>query len=332
MEGVTRIGVSLEPELLEKFDNSIRSKGYVSRSEAVRDLIRDSLAENEWKNDEEWMVGTVVLIYDHTLNSVGDKLTDIQHSHMATVNTSVHVHLDSDKCMEILICEGKLKTLKAFADEVSSIKGVLRGRLTMAAPSTGNLHHIGHRHRGLDAVHSEHYGRDACRLLDSEQAVDQIGGGDGRVEHPWVQAPEPLLSRERAGVHDHARLERGYGVGVHDEVLRQPDGVSLPLPDVAGKALRDVMAKKLPVLVHYLYRYPVRAGEARVAKDRSREILADAFSETHGLHVHGTGEDPDGVLLIHYLSYHLRAQRFRAQDARPGPDLAQERFRTHMEV
>lgn len=145
MEGVTRIGVSLEPELLDKFDKSIHEKGYVSRSEAVRDLIRDSLAENEWKNDEEWMVGTIVLIYDHTLNSVGDKLTDIQHKHMATVNTSVHVHLDSDKCMEILICEGKLKVLKDFANEVSSIKGVLRGRLTMAAPSTGNLHHVGHR-------------------------------------------------------------------------------------------------------------------------------------------------------------------------------------------
>ena len=51
MEGVTRIGVSLEPELLDKFDKSIHEKGYVSRSEAVRDLIRDSLAENEWKND-----------------------------------------------------------------------------------------------------------------------------------------------------------------------------------------------------------------------------------------------------------------------------------------
>ena len=145
MEGVTRIGVSLEPELLEKFDNSIRSKGYVSRSEAVRDLIRDSLAENEWKNEDQWMVGTIVLIYDHTLNSVGDKLTDIQHKHMATVNTSVHVHLDREKCMEILICEGELKVLKDFANEVTSIKGVLRGRLTMAAPSTGNLHHIGHR-------------------------------------------------------------------------------------------------------------------------------------------------------------------------------------------
>ena len=146
MDGVTRIGVSLEPELLREFDESISKKGYVSRSEAIRDLVRDSLAENEWKNDEEWMVGTIVMVYDHTMTSVGDKLTDIQHAHTDMVKTSVHIHLDHEKCMEILICEGKLGDMKSFTNEVTSIKGVLRGRLTMAAPSTGNLHHIGHRH------------------------------------------------------------------------------------------------------------------------------------------------------------------------------------------
>ncbi len=145
MEGVTRIGVSLEPDLLKQFDESISKKGYVSRSEAIRDLVRDSLAESEWKNDDEWMAGTIVMVYDHTVTSVGDKLTDMQHDNPGLVSMSVHVHLDHDKCMEILICEGKLKDLKRFADEVTSIKGVLRGRLTMAAPSTGNLHHIGHR-------------------------------------------------------------------------------------------------------------------------------------------------------------------------------------------
>lgn len=146
MDGVTRIGVSLEPELLKQFDESIAEKGYSSRSEAIRDLVRDSLAENEWKNDDEWMVGTIVIVFDHTTSSVGDKLTDFQHEHGSMVTTSVHIHLDHDRCMEILICEGKLGNLKKFADEISSIKGVLRGRLTMAAPSTGNIHHIGHRH------------------------------------------------------------------------------------------------------------------------------------------------------------------------------------------
>jgi len=146
MDGVTRIGVSLEPELLEEFDKAITKKGYVSRSEAIRDLVRDSLAENEWKNDDEWMVGTIVMVYDHTVTSVGEKLTDIQHEHHGLVKTSVHVHLDEDKCMEILICEEKLGELKEFANEITSIKGVLRGRLTMVAPSSGNMHHVGHRH------------------------------------------------------------------------------------------------------------------------------------------------------------------------------------------
>jgi CopG family nickel-responsive transcriptional regulator len=146
MDAVTRIGVSLEPDLLKDFDELISKKGYASRSEAIRDLVRDSLAENEWKNDDEWVVGTIVIVFDHTMTSVGDKLTDIQHEHGSMVSTSVHVHLDHDRCMEILICEGRLGNLKKFANEITSIKGVLRGRLTMAAPSTGNLHHIGHRH------------------------------------------------------------------------------------------------------------------------------------------------------------------------------------------
>ena len=147
MDGVTRIGVSLEPELLKEFDESIAKKGYVSRSEAIRDLVRDSLAEKEWKNDDQWMVGTIVIVYDHTLNSVGDRLTEVEHKepNRGIINTSVHVHLDEDRCMEILICQAELGTLKRFAEEVTSIKGVLRGRLTMAAPSSGNLHHIGPR-------------------------------------------------------------------------------------------------------------------------------------------------------------------------------------------
>ncbi len=145
MTGVTRIGVSLEPDLLEAFDEDIAKKGYGSRSEALRDLVRDSLAEKEWKNDDEWMVGIIVLVYDHTSTAVGDKLTDMQHHHHHLVKTSVHVHLDEAKCLEILICEEKLSELKEFASEVTSLKGVLRGRLTMVAPSSGNLHHIGHR-------------------------------------------------------------------------------------------------------------------------------------------------------------------------------------------
>lgn len=145
MEGVTRIGVSLEPDLLKEFDRVISKKGYVSRSEAIRDLVRDSLAENEWKNDKEYMAGVIVMIYDHSTTGIGEKLTVLQHSKMQNINTSMHVHLDHDRCMEVIMVEGELGELKTLANDISAIKGVLRCKLTMASRATGHVHHIGPR-------------------------------------------------------------------------------------------------------------------------------------------------------------------------------------------
>jgi len=145
MDGVTRIGVSLEPELLKDFDKVISKKGYVSRSEAIRDLVRDSLAENEWKNDKDIMCGVIVMIYEHHTTGIGEKLTEMQHGRMQNINTSIHVHLNHDKCMEVLIVEGELGQLKALSNEISSVKGVLRCKLTMASQTTGHMHHIGIR-------------------------------------------------------------------------------------------------------------------------------------------------------------------------------------------
>ncbi len=146
MDNVTRIGVSLEPELLEKFDHSLGKKGYNSRSEGIRDLIRDALAEEEWKNPEQFMVGTITLIYDHEVGSVKERLTSIQHDKHHHVSTTIHVHLDQDRCMEILLVSGKLQELHDFANELMSIKGVLRAKLTMASPTSTHMHHIGPRH------------------------------------------------------------------------------------------------------------------------------------------------------------------------------------------
>ncbi|MDR3205754.1 MAG: nickel-responsive transcriptional regulator NikR [Candidatus Methanoplasma sp.] len=146
MDGVTRIGVSLEPELLKEFDKIISKKGYVSRSEAIRDLVRDSLAENEWKNDKEFMSGVIVMIYDHGVTGIGEKLTAMQHGRMQNISTTIHVHLDHDRCMEVLIAEGELGQLKLMTNDISSIKGVLRCKLTMASQATGHMHHLGVRH------------------------------------------------------------------------------------------------------------------------------------------------------------------------------------------
>ena len=146
MDGVTRIGVSLEPELLREFDEVIMKKGYVSRSEAIRDLVRDALAENEWKNPDQYMVGIIMMIYEHAVGSVKEKLMNIQHDHGQSISTTIHVHLDHDRCMEILLVSGTLGDLKKLTDEITAVKGVLRGKLTMVSPATGNMHHMGHRH------------------------------------------------------------------------------------------------------------------------------------------------------------------------------------------
>lgn len=146
MDNVTRIGVSLEPELLDEFDEMIIRKGYGSRSEAIRDLIRDSLAEKDWKNPDQYMVGTITIIYDHNAGNISEKLMELQHKSNNNVSTTIHVHLDQDRCMEILLVSGALKDLNKLSDEITSIRGVLRGRLTMASPTTAHLHHVGHRH------------------------------------------------------------------------------------------------------------------------------------------------------------------------------------------
>jgi len=145
MDGVSRIGVSLEPELLKLFDDSIAQKGYVSRSEAIRDLVRDSLSEKNWKNENEYMVGVIVIVYNHTVTGLEEKMTDLEHNNGHSIRTSVHVHLDHDTCMEIMIVEDQLKELKILSNKITSIKGVLRGKLTMVSPITGNMHHISSR-------------------------------------------------------------------------------------------------------------------------------------------------------------------------------------------
>jgi CopG family nickel-responsive transcriptional regulator len=143
MDGVTRIGVSLEPELLEKFDRHIESKGYVSRSEAIRDLIREQLSENEWKDDNQHMVGAVIIIFDSKVTDIMEKLGNIQTDKSGCILSSNRIALDGGKFMDIISVQGTLSELKKLKNEYTSMKGVLRGKLTMVSPSKGFMHYIG---------------------------------------------------------------------------------------------------------------------------------------------------------------------------------------------
>ncbi len=131
-----RFGVSIQDHLLERFDNLIAEKGYANRSEAIRDLIRNSLVEDELETRDEETVGTIAMVYNHHTRELSDKLTDHQHSHFKEIISSLHVHLDQHNCLEVVVAKGKNKKIKQLAQELIGTKGVKYGRL-MSTPATG---------------------------------------------------------------------------------------------------------------------------------------------------------------------------------------------------
>ncbi len=128
---VTRFGISLENTLLERFDGLISKKGYPSRSEAIRDLIRDSLVTEEWETYTTETVGTITLVYSHDIKELTDNLTDIQHDYHQAIVSAMHIHLDDHNCLEVIVVKGKAKDIKAIADRLIGTKGVKHGKLTV---------------------------------------------------------------------------------------------------------------------------------------------------------------------------------------------------------
>ena len=129
MTDLARFGISIDQRLLQQFDVLIGEKGYVNRSEAIRDLIRGSLVEAQWNQEEVELVGTVTLVYDHHTRDLADKLTEHQHSHHDAIISSLHVHLDAHNCLEVVVLKGQAGTVKRLADELIGTKGVKHGKL-----------------------------------------------------------------------------------------------------------------------------------------------------------------------------------------------------------
>ena len=131
MGQLSRIGVAIDSELLEKFDKLIEGRGYTNRSEAFRDLIREELVQKKWENLDQLVMGTVTLVYDHHVRMLSEKLTNIQHDFHHNILSTLHVHLDHDNCLEVLVVKGKAKDVQKVADALISTKGVKHGRLTL---------------------------------------------------------------------------------------------------------------------------------------------------------------------------------------------------------
>lgn len=131
MSSLVRFSVSLEEELLKKFDDRIREQKYKNRSEALRDLIREDLVEREWQKNEK-VAGTITLVYDHHRRGLVYSLTALQHEYHNIIISTQHIHLDHDNCLEVIIVHGKARALDQLTGKLKAVKGVKYGNLSMA--------------------------------------------------------------------------------------------------------------------------------------------------------------------------------------------------------
>jgi CopG family nickel-responsive transcriptional regulator len=133
MNELTRVSISLENALLEAFDKLIADKGYATRSEAIRDLIRDCLIRQEAKNRQGEQVVIVTMVYDHHARELASKLIDKQHHHHNLVVSTLHVHLGAHHCLEVSVLRGPGHEVTHLGEELLATKGVLHGEITFTS-------------------------------------------------------------------------------------------------------------------------------------------------------------------------------------------------------
>jgi CopG family transcriptional regulator, nickel-responsive regulator len=126
-----RVGISLPENLLNKFDEIILQRGYSSRSEGVRDAIRSYIVNFEWMSDVQGeRVGVITIVYAHSQRGLEDNLTEIQHEFGGLIQSSLHVHLDHDNCLEVVVLRGEGQDVRKAAERMMSLKGVKHVKLT----------------------------------------------------------------------------------------------------------------------------------------------------------------------------------------------------------
>ncbi|MBL8604931.1 MAG: nickel-responsive transcriptional regulator NikR [Myxococcales bacterium] len=144
---LVRFGVAMDAELLARFDERVSAKGYATRSEALRDLVRAELVQAHLQENGA-AVGTLTLVYDHHVRELSERLTEMQHELGEHVVSTLHVHLDHDHCLEVIVMKGPAGLIQRAADQLLATKGVEHGRLVATAlPGPGQGHAHGHHPR-----------------------------------------------------------------------------------------------------------------------------------------------------------------------------------------
>ncbi|MFC5652027.1 nickel-responsive transcriptional regulator NikR [Paenibacillus solisilvae] len=130
-EALTRFGVSMPEDLVNQFDQRITQQGYTNRSEAIRDLIRRSLLEPSLMNAAQPVAGTIVLVYDHHMRELPLTLMELQHNYHHDIISTMHIHLNHDQCLEIIVVRGQIHRLRELTNHFHVLKGVLYAELSV---------------------------------------------------------------------------------------------------------------------------------------------------------------------------------------------------------
>ena len=133
MSDIVRFSVSVEEDLLDKFDRFCEEEQLATRSEAVRQLIRDKLTRRAWESGDTEVAGTLTLVYDHHRPQLRDRLIQLQHDHTELVISTLHAHLNHDLCLEVILLRGPAGRLQEIASQLRGMKGIFKGELVMAS-------------------------------------------------------------------------------------------------------------------------------------------------------------------------------------------------------
>ena len=137
MSDIIRFGVSIDEVLLKNYDRYITDRGYVTRSEALRDLIRDALIQNKIENKPNLnALGSLTLVYDHHAKKLLQEMADIQHNFHSLILSVMHIHVNHNNCMEILALNGVVSNIVDLSNKLLSLKGVKNGKLFLTLPSS----------------------------------------------------------------------------------------------------------------------------------------------------------------------------------------------------
>lgn len=155
MSELVRFSVAMPEDLMEELDSYTERRGLAkNRSEVIRDLVRGALVEEQVEDPESEIFGTLTMVFNHHSNDLRDKLDAIQHEHVSEIVSTVHVHLDEENCLEVVLMRGNSRVIRSISDALLGTKGVMHGKLVVTTTGTHEHHHA-HGH-GHDHEHHHH--------------------------------------------------------------------------------------------------------------------------------------------------------------------------------